>query len=262
MNKTVALVVTATVIGFAAEAALLVGSPPYSYSQNFNTLASSGNTNAWTDDSTIPGWWWDSSAPAEEPSTATNGYDTSTGSSTSLAAYSFGASGNGERAMGALSGTRTDFYIGVQFQNASGQAINLNDVKISYVGEQWRQTANSQILAFSYGTNSAPIAGSLALGQTWTSNTSLDFTGPQAAGAGLLDGNLAANQVSFSNVALAATGTWANNDYLFLRWTKTGVTSPGLAVDDFSISIIPEPASFGLLAIGAISLQLFRRRRA
>jgi hypothetical protein len=46
-----------------------------------------------------------------------------------------------------------------------------------------------------------------------------------------------------------------------LRWTKTGSSSPALAVDDFSISIIPEPASFGLLALGAIGVRLIRRRR-
>jgi hypothetical protein len=264
MKKMWILVIGMALLAGTAQAELVVNSLSYSYSQDFDTLANSGSGNTWIDDSTIAGWWWDSSAPAEEPSTAANGYDTSTGSSAAIAAYSFGASGNGERAMGMISGgsrPAADFAIAVQFRNNTGSAISLADVKVSYTGEQWRRNTPIQNNEFAYTLSTTLVNPSLPSLATFTDVNALDFAAPQSGTEIALDGNDVANRTTFSNIALNTTGSWASGDYLMLRWMKAGTTAPALAVDDFSISIIPEPASFGLLALGALGVRLIRRRR-
>jgi hypothetical protein len=265
MKKMWILVIGMALLAGTAQAALIVSSPPYSYSQNFNTLATSGSGNTWTDNSSITGWWWDYGDVTRDPDIY--GYIADIGTELTGAGHSYGAVSSSERAMGGLSTSTRSYspFFGVQFQNQSGNAISFSDIKISYTGEAWRQNAVSQTLFFSYATNTTGFtSSSLATipATTWNPNTTLDFIAPTIGVAGALDGNNVANQVAFSNEVLAATGTWANNDYLFLRWTKNSVAnSAGLAVDDFSISIIPEPASFGLLALGAIGVRLLRRRR-
>ena len=62
--------------------------------ENFDTLASTGTGIAWTDDSTIPGWW--STRPT---------YNSGTGSSNTGALYSFGVAGTNpvtDRALGSV----------------------------------------------------------------------------------------------------------------------------------------------------------------
>ena len=126
----------------APAAAISLGSP---YSQNFNSLANTRTTNAWTDDSTISGWY----AAADNVTVST--YRAGTGSDNAGAIYSFGSSGNSERALGsAASGTPGGLYYGVRFVNDTGQTVS--SVTISYTGEQWRNGGNTtaQKLTFSY----------------------------------------------------------------------------------------------------------------
>jgi hypothetical protein len=62
--------------------------------ETFDTLASAGTSNVWTDNSTIPGWW----------STRTT-YNSGTGSSNTGALYSFGVAGTNpvtDRALGSV----------------------------------------------------------------------------------------------------------------------------------------------------------------
>ncbi|GAA4747671.1 cadherin-like beta sandwich domain-containing protein [Flavisolibacter ginsenosidimutans] len=186
-----------------------------SYTQNFNSLANSG-TNTWTDNSTIVGWYTNRVA-----------YIGDNGGSTTGALYSYGASATNERALGALtSGSTTTVNIGVRIVNNTGFAIS--NLAISFTGEQWRQTTNAHVLVFDYQIG----ATSLTTG-TWTANTAFNFTAPKTGTAGALDGNVAANQVAISGnlpISLAA------GQEIWLRWTKTGSTSPGLAIDDITIT--------------------------
>ncbi len=67
--------------------------------ENFDTLASTGTSLAWTDDTTIPGWW----------STRTT-YNSGTGSSNTGALYSFGVAGTNpvtDRALGSVASGST-----------------------------------------------------------------------------------------------------------------------------------------------------------
>jgi len=245
------------VLGVAAQAQIITinNATSFTYSQSFDTLAISGSGNSWTDNSTIPGWWWDGTE-GRDPSSY--GYIADSGGNTTGAGHSYGADSSSERAMGALSSSGVDIALGVQFQNTSGDAISLSNILISYVGEQWRRQASAQTLAFSYQISSSPIAGTLT--GSWTARSALDFTAPQTGTAGALNGNDSANQVTFSSVPLDLSGSLANGEYLMLRWYKTGTSSPGLAVDNFQLQVVPEPGSAAMLIAGGALLGWIRRR--
>ncbi len=200
-----------------------ISGPGFTYIQNFNTLPTTGTTNAWTDNSTISNWYSNREILIAGTGTNNNG-----------GLYSFGPSASSDRALGVLSTGSISPSFGVLFQNNSGNSIDLSLIRIDFTGEQWRQN-NSQTLSFAYQTSST-IINDLTSG-TWVANTNLDLTSPQSGTAGALDGNLLANQVQFSNIALANTGTLPAGHYLMLRWQKSGANSPGLAIDDFQISI-------------------------
>ena len=99
------------------------------YTQNFDTLANTGTTNALT----INGWFLDETGP----SARNNGqYAASTGSDTGGDVYSFGATSSMERAFGTLFSGTLNSRIGEQFTNNTGSTVTTLDV--SYVGEMWR----------------------------------------------------------------------------------------------------------------------------
>jgi hypothetical protein len=162
------------------------------YNQNFDSLANSG-TPAWTNDSTLPGWYLSTDATPSVTS-----YMVGTGTSTNGGFYSFGASSSTERALGGLgsnsyyggSGTGKG-YIGVILQNQTGGTITT--LSVSYTGEQWRNGNNTAIhsLTFAYAV-SASLPSLTASG---TAVPALDFAGPiHTTTAGALDGNAAASQ--------------------------------------------------------------------
>ncbi len=185
------------------------------YSQNFDSLSSTNAT--WTDTQTIPGWYANRTT-----------INAGTGSSNTGSLYSFGASGNSERALGSVAsgGTGTIFY-GARFFNDTG--TTLNSLSISYIGEQWRNGGNTtqHKLDFAY-----QIAATNITSGTWTDADSLDFTGPIATStAGALDGNNSNNRVSLSN---NLTGfSLAHGEEIWLRWADidNAGSDHGLSID-------------------------------
>ena len=231
MRRTILLLVLSASALLQAQVSLTTQG--VAYTQDFNSLASSGTTNT-----TLPAGW----ALLEAGTSALNNgaYSGGTGSSNAGDVYSFGT--NSDRAFGGLlSGTLTP-TIGASFTNNTGGA--LTSLVISYTGEQWRignsAAARTDRLDFQYSTN----ATNLATG-TWTDVDSLDFNGPigTAASATALDGNAAANRAAITftitglNIAPGAT--------FFIRWNDFNAagSDDGLAVDDFSLT--PQGAGGG-----------------
>lgn len=215
-----------------------------SYSQSFDTLS---NTTA---SSTLPADW-----VISEGGTAGNStYEVGTGSLGTGNTYSFGSSGSTERALGGLqSGTLIPTF-GASFTNdITSPTI---DVTLAYTGEQWRlgATGRADRLDFQYSTN----ATSLTTG-TWVDVNALDFTAPVTTGTvGARDGNLTANRVAISqtftiNVTEGAT--------FWIRWNDFNPSGAddGLAVDNFSITAVPEPSAALIGGLGLLGL--LRRRR-
>ena len=198
------------------------------YSQNFNSLISSGST-TWTNGSTLSGW-----------------YSTRSGTGTSIVAndgssnggnlYSYGTTST-DRALGSVgSNGAGNFLWGARFFNDTGSTIST--LSINYAGEQWRNSAAAaQTVDFQYQLGATSLnAGS------WTDFNPLDFTSPVISGtAGALNGNHSTNRTilsgSLSGLSLAA------GQEIWLRWSDSNHTGNdhGLAIDDVQVSINPLP---------------------
>ncbi|TLM99913.1 hypothetical protein FDZ74_17320, partial [bacterium] len=194
-----------------------------SYSQNFDSLAASGNA-TWANDSSLPGWY------------ASRGtYSADTGSSGAGGMYSYGAAASSERAFGAIPKKNSGgtIYKGLLLRNDTAQTIT--QLYIAYTGEQWRNSAGgTQTLVFSYQESASAIT--VLTAGVWTPVTALSFDAPVTGGtAGALDGNLPANQRRLSGTLAV---TIPANGYIMLRWMDADDQGAdhGLAVDDLVVS--------------------------
>src|SRR5574341_2492252 len=99
------------------------------YTQDFNTLATTGTANT-----PVPTGW---DLNETGTSSRNNGaYAASNGSDNAGDVYSFGATGNTERAFGSLQSGTLNPTIGASFTNNTGS--NITALAITYTGEQWR----------------------------------------------------------------------------------------------------------------------------
>lgn len=198
------------------------------HSQNFDTLAQSGTSNPWTDNSTLPGWY-----AARSVAVPPVIYLAGTGTGTTGGLWSFGANPViGDRALGGIgSNAAGDILWAVVLENTGSTPIT--ELAVSFVGEQWRNGGNTdaQTVGFTYSLDATTITSG-----TWTGVASLDFTSPiTGATAGALDGNNAANRISLSETLPITINP---GETVWLRWLRPN--SPGndhgLAIDDFSVT--------------------------
>jgi predicted extracellular nuclease len=208
-----------------------LGSP---YQQNFDTLASTGTS------STLPAGW----ALSESLANANTTYTAGNGSSNAGDTWSFGPTGNTDRAFGGLQSGSLLPVIGAQFTNNSGATVTSLDV--AYNGEMWRLGFTPRLagvfdrIDFQYSLD----ATSLTTG-TWIDVDALDFTSPINSGTvGTIDGNNASFRTARSATIPALT--IANGASFWIRWTDFNVSNAddGLSVDDFSITpqgVVPLP---------------------
>jgi hypothetical protein len=206
-----------------------------SYTQDFNSLASSGSGITWTNNITLPGWYAKTDAT---PSITT--YSTNTGTLNTGALYSFGSASAADRGFGMASsnsftgssGTAYGYY-GWRLKNTTGSTIT--SLTVTWTGEQWRKEANaaSHNLILFYQT--ATTVTDLTSG-TWT-NTGSTFTGPKfdATAATALDGNLAANRVA--GISVVINVTIAAGDEIMLRWAdlNNGGFEHLMCIDDVTV---------------------------
>jgi len=101
---------------------------------------------------------------------------------------------------------------------------------------------------FSYSTN----------GVDYTNVVSAGFTSPELAAT---NPTWEVGAV-YSDVILASVPSGSN---LYLRWTGDDVSGGGsrdeFALDNVSVSAVPEPTTAGLLAVGFAGISIMRRRR-
>ena len=204
------------------------------YVQNFNTLNSSGKSKS------LPAGW--SIASQDNQVYADDG-------NMSMAnIYSYGVAGSSDRALGALTSGGNDPIFGASFQNAGPGRINR--LNISYTGEEWRlgQAGVANTLNFSYSLNASGVKDQNA---TWINVPGLSFTTPNVTGVGAHNGTLAANQTQIASsigfLSIPQGGTF------WIRWQEPPAGSPGdgLAVDNFTLTAVPEASTFAA-AIGAV----------
>jgi hypothetical protein len=236
-SQSVAAAIAAFCISSHANAAPVPITGAGSYSQNFDTLALSGTGNAWLDDSTIVGWY------SQRTGTGIT-YNADTGTGNAGALYSYGVASSTDRALGSLGSNNLSagsFAHGVQLQNTSGSAVTIN--ALSYAGEQWRKSGvtTAQVISLSYKISSSAITLLEPSTETgWTAVSAGDFSSPvNTTSAAALVGNDAANRAVIS---INPNITIPNGSYVMIRWRDPdhAGTDHGLAIDDFSVSWIPE----------------------
>jgi hypothetical protein len=192
------------------------------YTQNFNTLKTSGTS------STVPAGW----TFLETGTNANNTYEANSGSLTTGNTYSYGAGTTTERAFGALGSGSLSPALGVSFKNTTGKV--LRSMTITYIGEMWRKgdLNREDRLDFQLSTNATSLGNG-----TWTDVNSLDFVAPASTTIGAKDGNVIANRATIT--ATIEGLSIASNAVFWLRWKDFDATGSddGLSVDDFRISI-------------------------
>ena len=209
-----------------------------SHTQNFNTLASSGTANAWTNNSTISNWY------SQRTGTGTT-YDATTGTATAGNLYSFGSTSATDRALGSIGSSNAaagNFAHGVLLRNTSGSTIS--SITVTYTLEQWRNGNNTtpNVVTFWYQTSASTITSLTPNTNTgWTQVSALSTQSPiNTTSAGALDGNATANKSTLTNISIPSLSL-ANNSYIMLKWEDpdhTG-TDHGLGIDDVTISWTP-----------------------
>lgn len=247
----------------SASAALSVNTGPYSYTQNFDTLVSSGPRD-WLNDSTLAGW-----SLFNKNSVAISNIFANDGGGTTGTFYSYGSVNNPERALGGLGSGSAYFgspasgavagWIAVAFENNSGSA--LSSFTIEFAGEQWRNggNANSQSMKLEYG-----FGDTFAGVSTWTSpGDSFDWTSPiYGSTSAIINGNTSGR---VSGLGGRIESTWGAGNTLWIRWSEVNDAGNdhGLAIDNFSLSVtpVPEPESYAMLLAGLAAVRSLTRRR-
>lgn len=198
------------------------------YTQNFNTLPSSGSVsvtggNLNNYNTSLNGWYFsESSTNANTTITAGNG-SSSTGDT-----YSFGVTGNSDRALGGLQSNTLNPTIGFYFTNNTTATVTA--LTITYTGETWRigNTGRPDRLDFQYSLD----ATLLTVG-TWTDYNSLDYQNNASAttGSGSLLQSLSVS-ATLSGVSIGIGGTF------FIRWADANVngSDDGMGIDDITIT--------------------------
>jgi hypothetical protein len=220
---TLASLVMAGAIASHAQISLTGNSP--SYTQDFNTLASSGTANT-----AVPAGW----AFAEAGNNANGEYRAADGSGNTGDTYSYGAASASERAFGGLASNNLTTNIGASFVNNTG--VEINSFTLSYFGEQWRRgnttPGKQDSLLFSYSTNATSLTDN---GATWVPVNALSFFSINTQGtASALDGNLSVNR---QNINHTVSISLQSGSTLWIRWTDINIlgSDDGLSIDDLEI---------------------------
>jgi hypothetical protein len=233
------------------------------YAQEFDGLAASGSATLTgrgphalegvLGSSGVPGWYGANFAGSSS-NTEVRAQDGSLGSSAGRGVVSFGATGSGERALGALSTSNQINRFGALFMNDTG--LTLQEVTIQFYGEQWRRgnVPTADTLTFGYGlTNSIETATTPFAGLSFSS-LNLQAAPTEVA----LDGNDPANRMLIQ--ATIGGVNWTPGSSLAISWTATDLSGQddGLAIDSLRLSgAVPAPGGLTLLA----ALAAWPRRR-
>lgn len=234
------------------------------YSQNFDGLANTGVNNTWTQDSTLPGW-----SLFQFTGGNISTYNAGDGSVNTGSFYSFGTGTATDRAFGGTASGGAYFgsppsatvagYIAVSLLNTSGGT--LNSFTLSFDGEEWRNGGNAtpQTMQLQYGFGST-FAGVT----TWnTPGGNFDWTSPVATTTpAAVDGN-GAGLVSGRGGSVSSL-TWNDGDTLWIRWIENNDAGNdhGLAIDNFTITSVPEPSTVALgILSGLAGLVIWKRRK-
>jgi hypothetical protein len=205
-----------------------------SYSQDFNSLPSISGEYEWGVTAFLPDGWSVHRSIQNDVIVANNG------SSNKGDLYSYGNTGSTDRALGALTASKSgEVTYNLLLQNTSGRTITEFDV--AYVGEQWRCGSihtDVQRLLFTYAIAEYPSSFNVTVklnAPGWTTVPSMQFNSPvNKSTAGHVNGNLPENRKEFSYTLPEVI---PDGYYVMLRWYDPNELEQdhGLAIDDVKV---------------------------
>ena len=221
-----------------------------SYTENFDSMGPSGT-------SYPAGWSGVRYAGTGATGPLTPGV--TAGTATTGGLYNVGTAGDSDRALGTLASGTTVPRFGLQLMNNSGSTYD--QITFSGVSEQWRTGNNATVnetVSFEYSFNAADINDPTATFQPLTSMDLVEIQTSSTTG-GAIDGH--ANQIILSGSILGAN--WTDGATLTIRWSDHDDTgTDGLyAIDNFSVTTVPEPSTFALLGLSAAGWLARKLRR-
>lgn len=275
-NPTLSLLITFASLSSLHAQISLTGA---GYSEDFESMDRSVGLHSWTDNSTLAGWYAETGYPTDPQYRASNGNNQSAESGTPPTALFLFRPGGTDGALGSLSNSTYQATFGAQFTNATGSTIT--ELTISYTGEQWSWGSGSELntLNFAYSTDAANLSTG-----AWSEVSSLSFTALYAEGTGAgLNGNSdtiysgtsyvektagqAGGPGAPNSIVITATISGLNiasGESFWIRWSDdfsgTG-NGQGLAIDNLSVSAIPEPSTVALCLAALIGTVLRSKRR-
>ena len=267
------------IVGTSASAQVVVTAGS-TYNQDFNSpaftteVADAGSgVAAWsfTNNSTYLGWMRQVSGGGN-----TDRQDKDfIGEGINGATVRFGNVGNGgsysepttDRTLMSLVRDATEVSFGVVFRVSGADVTGVN---VAYTGEQWFRAVDASTLDFQYKVLSSFDGSTFKINDEtgWTDANALAFTSLKTGTAQLINGNYSGAEFGPNSTGLSATINLAASDgqYIAFRWRQfdrfSAPQESGLGVDDLSITFVPEPSTYALLAgLATLGLVMVRRRR-
>jgi hypothetical protein len=242
------------VAGIHAQAAVNIINLNAVYTQDFNTLPSSGTNLTWVNNSTISGWhrnYTGTAEPIRDLSLQVANSNNTSGVVSEIGFINTGISDNTDRSVTLRANSLvTNVAVGAVFKNSSGQTAG--GFSVSYTGEQWRRVSTSPAsLYFEYAVVSSINEATLDIQADnlgWIRVAALEFVSPNLGSNSGLFGGKSPYQTILSPVTNNVT--IANGQYLVIRWLVTDpVINPALGIDDVQISFAASSSNLKLIVI-------------
>lgn len=225
----------------SAHAAIAVTGLETVYSQDFNTLPSSGTNLTWVNNSTVPGWYRNYGGSIAEPARDVSVQAEDVNGSGVVGQSGFinaGLNGKPDRSVVLRALYTKQSATGVVLQNRSGKTAA--GFSAGYTGEQWRRaTAAASSLYFEYAVVPSVSEARLDIqagNLPWIRVDALEFTSPEVGASSGLNGT----KKIFQKVIKPATVNVqiADGDYLVVRWLMDDpVNHHALGIDDVQITL-------------------------
>jgi hypothetical protein len=227
--KNLFLLLTAAAAVTVANAQINITGGGFTYTQDFNTLDTTGTSNT-----NLPTGW----ALGETGANANGTYRAGHGSSNTGDTYSFGTSGSTDRALGSVSSANLISAFGARFDNTSTDTIA--KLVISHRLEQWRvgdTISRKDTTWFYYSTTADSVQDTVAAHWTEVPGLMLNsvVTVSTSTSGDSLDGNASGNFATVSDSFAVAVSP---GQHVIIKWKDKNMvgSDDGLAIDDLSVT--------------------------